>query len=115
MFLRFPAMITKLDQDDQGIRLSGESQDFFIEGRLRDLASQLPRAPRRILDFGCGVGKTCQRLAVLFPDAFITGVDISDESIAHAARMCNSPRIAFAPLRNLPQLGRNPPPCAGPR
>ena len=88
----------------RGIRLSGESQEFFIEGRVRDLVAQLPHQPRRILDFGCGLGATCAHLADVFPDASVTGVDISDASVEHAARIHGSPRIHFDRLGSLPKL-----------
>ena len=47
---------------NQGIRLSGESQEFFIHGRIESLASRLPAdfAVRRVLDFGCGIGAATQ-------------------------------------------------------
>jgi SAM-dependent methyltransferase len=89
---------------NRGIGLSGESQDFFIEGRVQDLASQLPRTPTRILDFGCGVGKTCAYLAEVFPSAYVMGVDLSDASIEYATRTFSSKRIGFARLGTLPEL-----------
>ena len=59
---------------NQGLKLSGEDQAFFIEGRLRDLARTLAgRQPRRILDFGCGLGHTAGRFSRLFPKAEIVG------------------------------------------
>ena len=70
----------------KGIRLSGEDQQFFIRGRLRDLARCLPAGnpPRRVLDFGCGLGDTSAALASLFPNAEVLGVDTAAQAVAHA-------------------------------
>jgi SAM-dependent methyltransferase len=38
-------------------------------------------ADARILDAGCGTGEGCSRLAELFPQAQVLGVDISDEHL----------------------------------
>jgi trans-aconitate methyltransferase len=93
---------------EQGIRLSGENQDFFIEGRLRHLTQVLPAGfrPRRVLDFGCGVGHTAPFLAETFPQADITGVDTAENALAWAATKYGSPRISFC---RLAELGRRAP------
>lgn len=82
---------------DRGLRLSGESKDFFMEGRLRDLAGQLPSdfRPRRILDFGCGIGDTSAHLAALFPDAEVMGIDTARNAVAHAVETHGSERVRF--------------------
>ena len=84
---------------NRGIRLSGESQDFFIEGRLRELSRALPDLnPRRILDFGCGLGKTAASLARIYPNAEILGIDTAENAIAFAEKTYGSSRISFRPL-----------------
>ena len=88
-----------------GIGLSGESQQFFIEGRVMDLKSQLSSAPRRILDFGCGVGTTCGYLGRVFPEAQIVGADLSEAAIAHAREQYGSDRVHFTNLCNLTGSG----------
>jgi len=89
-----------------GIGLSGESQEFFITGRIQDMRSQVPPAPRRILDFGCGTGKSCGRLAEAFPGAQIVGADLSEEALAHARTNFGSNRVTFENIGDLPQLER---------
>lgn len=42
-------------------------------------------APLNILDAGCGEGVITRRLAGLFPDAQIIGMDLSAEAVAYAA------------------------------
>jgi SAM-dependent methyltransferase len=89
----------------QGIRLSGENQEFFIQGRLRSLRAHLPRdfKPRRVLDFGCGIGSTAPHLAAMFPGAELVGVDTSEKALAYAAERHGSDQIRF---RNLAELDR---------
>jgi trans-aconitate methyltransferase len=70
---------------NRGIGLSGEDKFFFVAGRLRDLKGRLPPdfRPRRILDYGCGIGDSMPHIAETFPGAEIVGVDASEESLAH--------------------------------
>jgi len=89
---------------NQGIGLSGESQEFFIDGRIQDMRSQIPPNPRRILDFGCGTGKSCGKLAEVFPQAHVVGADLSEAALHHAKTSFASNRVRFANLTDLPQL-----------
>jgi trans-aconitate methyltransferase len=87
----------------QGLDFSGEDQHYFIRGRLKDLMTQLPAAwsPLRILDFGCGIGYTTQRLADLFPSAQVVGLDTSEKALIHARAHCASARISLGHIRDL--------------
>lgn len=91
---------------NQGIGLSGESQEFFISGRIQDMRTQVPPNPRRILDFGCGTGKSCAKLADVFPAAQVIGADLSEEALRHADDNFGSNRVSFANIVHLPQLER---------
>jgi SAM-dependent methyltransferase len=91
---------------NQGIGLSGEHQEFFIAGRIQDLRSQVPQSPRRILDFGCGTGNSCARLAEFFPAADVVGADLSEEALRHARTKFGSNRVTFAGIADLPRLER---------
>jgi len=88
---------------DKGIRLSGEDHRFFIRGRLQDMLQRLPAgtSPRRILDFGCGLGETSAELADLFPKAEVLGVDTSLQAIAHARSHHSNRRLTFDTLDRL--------------
>jgi SAM-dependent methyltransferase len=81
----------------KGIRFSGENKQYFIRGRLQDMCHQLPWGfnPRRILDFGCGIGDTSLYLTEIFPTADIIGLDTSDQALAHARQTYGSARISF--------------------
>lgn len=90
----------------QGIGLSGENQEFFISGRIQDMRSQVPPSPRRILDFGCGTGKSCAKLADVFPEAQIVGADLSEDALRHAKTNFGSNRVMFENINDLAQLER---------
>jgi SAM-dependent methyltransferase len=81
----------------QGLRLSGEDQRYFIEGRLRDLSQHLPRQlePLKVLDFGCGGGLTSTYLSRLFPNAEILGLDVPARIIDYAQKNFASSKIRF--------------------
>jgi SAM-dependent methyltransferase len=84
---------------NQGIQLSGEDQTFFINGRLRDLRETLAAwEPRRILDFGCGLGLGSAALARTFPGAEVVGIDTAEEAIRFAQREHGSGRVRFQTL-----------------
>jgi len=99
---------------NRGIRLSGEDRDFFIRGRVRHLAKELPAASaewrvRRILDFGCGTGNASSFLAATFPGAEVVGVDTAANALEYAARKfgaaAGNPRAKFRPLAGLADCG----------
>lgn len=59
------------------------------DARLRQsyhkvLQSQLPAAPKAIVDLGCGVGMSTETLQATFPEARLTGVDLSPYFLAVA-------------------------------
>ena len=56
--------------------------------------------PRRILEYGCGTGGNLPHLQGAFPDAAVSGCDISEKSLEEAARI--------APTATLYHLGCDP-------
>jgi SAM-dependent methyltransferase len=88
---------------NQGIRISGESMAFFLEGRLALLRDRLygDQTASRILDFGCGLGYTSKRLGELFPSAEIVGADTSLKALEAAQEQHGSQRIRFVPVSEL--------------
>jgi SAM-dependent methyltransferase len=92
----------------QGLRLSGEDRHYFIAGRLAALRAQLGDGfrPRAILDFGCGIGDTAARLAELWPEAEVTGVDTAAAAVEHARRVHGGERVRFEPLAGFAARGR---------
>ena len=75
-------------QHAASIRLSGETPDFFAQYKIDDVAARLARSgakPRRILDFGAGVGNSLGPMRAAFPDSEITLLDPSSQSLDIAA------------------------------
>lgn len=59
---------------------------------------QLKEAPKSILDVGCGGGLFTIRLAQRYPQAHVTGIDISQEAITFAKQQMHK---ANSPLQNI--------------
>jgi len=82
-----------------GLKMSGESFEFFIEYRISIMQqrlavlSMLPKQAT-LLDFGCGVGATESVLRRRFPEARIHGVDPSAESVREAEAL-GLPNVRF--------------------
>jgi ubiquinone/menaquinone biosynthesis C-methylase UbiE len=92
--------------------LNPQARQMADESMVRNLAAQasaiwpqeaplfaryaLPRSPR-ILDAGCGTGEIASRLAELFADAHVLGVDIIDHHLELARSRYSrlGPRLAF--------------------
>lgn len=71
-------------QHAASIRLSGEKPDFFAKYKIDDVAAALSRngvTPRRILDFGAGVGNSLKHMRAAFPDSDIVLLDPSAQSL----------------------------------
>jgi len=89
---------------NQGIRLSGESMFFFLEGRLNLLQEQMRARGRpvsRVLDFGCGLGYSSLRLREMFALAEITGVDTSAKVLEAARQRNGGTGVRFMTLGEL--------------
>lgn len=89
-----------------GIKLSGEGKEFFIRGRVAHLTRALPAGfhPKRILDFGCGVGDATTVLAEQFPGAAIVGVDIAEAAVAKADETLGNDSVSFTMVNRLNEL-----------
>lgn len=91
---------------NQGIQLSGEGQEYFIQGRLSTLRRRVEAKAKRVLDFGCGNGLASRSLRECFPDAEIVGVDAAAEAIEYARKNFAGPGITFESVDALGRLGR---------
>jgi SAM-dependent methyltransferase len=92
----------------QGLSATGESKDFFAQGRinyLRQCLHQLGLTPARILDFGCGTGTSIPLLLSLPGAQSAIGVDNSEESLKIAAQQNSSANATFATSQSLPPAG----------
>ena len=88
-----------------GLSLSGETKDFFANGRVNILARLLGARPfPRILDYGCGTGSATPYLRALPNVSAVIGVDISDKSLDCARATYQHPHVEFHNLSTLSQL-----------
>lgn len=74
---------------------------LFLFGRsalLRRLAAG--PAPRHVLEVGCGTGRNLEALARQFPNAHLTGVDLSPAMLARAERKLHGCGARVRCLRN---------------
>ena len=74
----------------QNLKISGEAPDYFARYKLDEIrrrwtALKLPE-PKGVLDFGAGIGNSLPHLARVFPGAKLTGLDVSEKSLAVAAQ-----------------------------
>jgi SAM-dependent methyltransferase len=87
---------------EQGISLSGESKDYFIDGRIDHLRARLrgmgDSPVTSVLDFACGVGDASTRLAAAFDGARVLGVDIAEGAVEEARRRVEDERVEFGLL-----------------
>jgi len=70
----------------KNIRLSGESTEFFAEYKIRDIFElfinrKYNQMPKKILDFGAGIGTSIPHFLKFFPDASLTCLDVSEKSL----------------------------------
>ena len=79
---------------------SGETMDYFSEGRVAWLARDLRRrdhVPARILDFGCGIGTATIALRRMFSASDVVGIDVSSKSLEIARNAHPDARVTFIP------------------
>jgi SAM-dependent methyltransferase len=82
----------------RGLCLSGESPEWFATRRIaivRDWLESQGRRPTDIMDFGCGTGNHIPILADAFPQARITGIDISTDSLELARQQHHQANVRF--------------------
>lgn len=80
---------------NENVRITGGSSDYFAQYKV-ELVHRLSRGKRieQILDLGCGDGLSETFFSLLFPQAEVTGIDPSGESI-HEAQQRNLPSCHF--------------------
>ena len=84
------------DQHKASIRLSGEEPDFFARYKIDETAKAIDAAgvkPKRILDFGAGIGNSLPHLQRAFPEAEVTCLDVSRDSLAQCASRAIRPAV----------------------
>ncbi len=90
----------------KGISVSGESKEYFAQGRVDWMArclADLGVRPDRVMDYGCGTGTATPFLRETLGARSIVGVDISEKSIAYART--HQPGASFHVQRELVPKG----------
>src|SRR5688572_13403205 len=82
----------------EGLSVSGESKDYFAEGRAKWLGECLHRLGREageILDFGCGTGSASPYLLKLPGAKSVLGLEVSPQSLKVAERLHGAANVKF--------------------
>ena len=70
------------------LKISGEDPAYFARYKIDEVRRRWTREhraePRAVLDFGCGIGASLAHLQTAFPAAKVTGLDVSEKSLAIA-------------------------------
>lgn len=72
------------EMHSDNIRISGAGSYYFAEMKVRLLTVSERNAAYKVLDVGCGDGATEVFFQQYFPDWEVTGIDVSEKSIAQA-------------------------------
>ncbi len=75
---------------------------YYLQAHVRfDLINLMPTAPKTVLEFGCGIGKTGKAITDKY-DSQITGVDLSVEAIEVAKQQNCYQKLIIANLDQTP-------------
>jgi trans-aconitate methyltransferase len=86
---------------NQGLSVSGENKLYFLDGRINDLKNTVNLGEiKSVLDFGCGIGDSSARLAEVFSEATVYGIDTAVEAINYAQQNHSSERVQFRTIDN---------------
>lgn len=70
-----------------------ESEAYFARYKVDILRREVPTTPKRLLEYGCGIGRNISYLRAAFPQATIIGSDISSASLEIASK--ENPGVDF--------------------
>jgi len=96
----FDAYAANYDAElNKGLRLSGESKEYFAEGRMNHLRTRLKALgvfPEHALDFGCGTGTATPCFFDLLGVKTLRSLDPSEGSLEQARQQWRDYEVAFA-------------------
>ena len=78
---------------EKQIRFFEIGADYFARYKVSTVKRLLQHEPKRILEFGCGIGGNIKHLLQTFPFASVVGCDLSENCLTVAAR--NNPGANF--------------------
>jgi ubiquinone/menaquinone biosynthesis C-methylase UbiE len=79
------------DQHRKNIALTGEDPSYFAEYKVRLFSEWADPKPRRIIDFGSGIGNSIPHFRSYFEGSELTCADISQKSLDFASRRFPGP------------------------
>lgn len=85
----------------RGLAVSGESSDYFAQGRMEWLKRCLAKrraAPQRALDYGCGTGNSAPYFFDTLGVETLVGVDVSSKSLEVARAAHTRAELQFAAI-----------------
>ena len=94
----------------EGLSVSGETKDYFAQGRVEHLARRLQELrflPNSIMDFGCGTGTNSPFLLKLDSVTSLLGVDVSNSSLDIARQAIPDKRAVFSVLDQFRPAGQH--------
>lgn len=77
----------------EGTGFFSESETYFAKYKVDILRREVLATPRRVLEYGCGIGRNVPFLKAAFPGAVIEGSDISGASLEIARS--ENPNVFF--------------------
>jgi len=97
--IQFDEYATRYNQElHRNLSRFGKDIHYYSEYKVKIVESKAVSSPRRILEFGCGIGRNMKYLRDCFPQAEIQGCDISKASLEVARR--ENPQLEFFLLPN---------------
>ncbi|MBS1517432.1 MAG: methyltransferase domain-containing protein [Bacteroidetes bacterium] len=66
---------------DKQLDFFGEENSYFAEYKVKLVKDTLSHSPKKILEFGCGIGRNLKYFTKYFPEAEVYGADISAKSL----------------------------------
>jgi len=96
-------MVNKVDFDDyadnynellaENTQFFSDDEEYFSRYKVELVAAQSKGSFKRVLEYGCGIGRNIPALRSAFPEADVVGSDISEASLEVARK--NNPDVEF--------------------
>jgi SAM-dependent methyltransferase len=79
----------------EGTRFFSTSEEYFARYKVDLVRNMITGQVRRVLEYGCGIGRNIRYLQKAFPSAEVIGTDISEASLSIAAKENADARFAL--------------------
>lgn len=100
-FDQFAADYDQLMEESLGFLTS--DHQYFAQYKVRLVREWLDAEPQHLLDFGCGIGRNLGLFQAAFPDTELHGADVSEKSLAHAAKQYSGVHWHVLQQKELPR------------